>query len=244
MSRIQMKAIVIEDERLPRLSLIQKITEYHPDIEIVDQCEDAESAVRSVLLHKPDLLFLDIQLKDKDALWLLKQLENIKLPHIIFTTAYNSPQYLLQAIKYAAVDYLLKPIDIIELAQAIQKVRGIIAKQHTIPSPVYKDKTYSFRAYNSTLVVKTADIAYVKADGNYSNMFLSSGNEELIFERLGEIAQKLVNTSIIRAGKSHLINKEYIYKVEYKKRICILQTPADIQYKVALSSGGIEELSF
>ncbi len=237
-----MKAIVVEDELYPRLTLIQKLAEYHPEVEIIAQCEDADSALKAILGHRPDVLFLDIQLKEKDSLWLLEQLYDATvLPYIIFTTAYNDPNYLLKAIKYAAVDYLLKPIDIIELSRAIKKVKERMAGQNGFPN---EPKTHGFRTFNSTLVAKADDILYVKADGNYSNMFLITDNEETIFERLGEIERKLADEpGIVRAGKSHLVNKKYIYKIEYKKRICVMQTPSGKQYKVELSAGGMDDIN-
>ncbi len=243
-----MKAIVVEDELFPRLTLIQKLAEYHPDVEVVAQCEDVDVAMKAILQYRPDLLFLDIQLKARDSMWLLEQLKDaITLPYIIFTTAYDTPEYLLKAIKFAAVDYLLKPIDILDLSAAIKKVRDRMTNHHGLasqPESLVADttKTYSFHTFNSTLVLKATDILYVAADGNYSNMFLTTGKEELVFERLGEIGQKLTGTSIIRAGKSHLVNKSYVYKLEHKKRICILQTPQGNQYQLGLSASGISDL--
>lgn len=242
-----LKAIVVEDEEFPRLALIQKLAEYHSDIEIIDQCEDADDALKAVLLHHPDLLFLDIQLPGKDSLWLLEQLKEVThLPYIIFTTAYDMPEYLLKAIKFAAVDYLLKPVDIVELSQAVKKVRDRIAEKQKQGDKAFRTtetQVFSFRTFNSTLIVKAEDILYVKADGNYSDMYLVSGNQETIFERLGEIEHKLSGTTVVRAGKSHLINKTYIYKIEHKKRICILQIPSAKQYKVEISAKGIEDIS-
>ncbi len=242
-----MKAIVVEDELFPRLTLVQKLIEYHPDIEIIDQCEDADSAMKAILAHRPDVVFLDIQLKEKDSMWLLEQLSSAtELPYIIFTTAYDTPEFLLKAIKFAAVDYLLKPVDIIELSAAIKKVKDRINEQNGqlkfIPLAPEPPKTFAFHTYNSTLVLKASDILYVVADGNYCNMFLTTGNEETIFERLGEIEHKLTGTSIIRAGKSHLVNKNYVYKLEHKKRICVLQTPQGTQYRLNLSASGISDL--
>ena len=243
-----MKAIVVEDELFPRLSLVQKLTEYHPDIEIIAQCEDVESAMKAILVHHPDIVFLDIQLKEKTSLSLLEQLNGAtELPHIIFTTAYDIPEYLIKAIKFAAVDYLLKPIDIVELSAAIKKVKDKIKIQSEqikyMPSTPETAKTFTFHTYNSTLVLKASDILYVTADGNYCNMFLVTGNEEIIFERLGEIEHKLKGTTIIRTGKSHLVNKSYIYKLEHKKRICIFQTQQGTQYKLGLSASGISDLN-
>ena len=97
------RAIIVEDERLPRLSLIRKLEDYHPDIDIVECCEDYNSALKAILRHRPDILFLDIQLQGSTTLQLLCELkEAMPLPHIIFTTAYNNSEYLLQAIRLAA----------------------------------------------------------------------------------------------------------------------------------------------
>ncbi len=239
-----MKAVVVEDELFPRLTLVQKLAEYHPDVEVVAQCEDAADAIKAVLMHRPDVLFLDIQLKEKDAMWLLEQLRDVTvLPYIIFTTAYDTSEYLLKAIKFAAVDYLLKPIDILDLSRAVKKVRDKINEQNgsskNVPS---LPETYGFHTFNSTLLLKASDIMYITADGNYCNMFLATGKEETIFERLGEIEHKLTGTSVVRAGKSHLVNKDYIYKLEYKKKVCVLQTLRGDQYRLNLSASGMEDL--
>ena len=117
------RAIIVEDERLPRLSLIRKLEDYHPEISIVESCEDYSSALKAILRHRPDILFLDIQLQGHTTLELLRELkEAMPLPHIIFTTAYNNSEYLLQAIRFAAADYLLKPVDVSELAKAIRRI--------------------------------------------------------------------------------------------------------------------------
>ena len=91
--------IIVEDEELPRLSLKSKLETYHPDIEILAMCENAESALECILRNRPQILFLDIQLPGQNSMWLLEQLQQTgKLPQIIFTTAYTDPEYLLKAI--------------------------------------------------------------------------------------------------------------------------------------------------
>ena len=97
------RAIIVEDERLPRLSLMRKLEDFHPDIDIVECCEDYSSALKAILRHRPDIIFLDIQLQGSTTLQLLNELkEAMPLPHIIFTTAYNNSEYLLQAIRLAS----------------------------------------------------------------------------------------------------------------------------------------------
>ena len=117
-----LKAIVVEDERLPRLSLLQKLEDFRHEVEVIDSCDNYDSALQSILRHQPDLLFLDIQLQGRDAIQLLNEVRlTLPLPHVIFTTAYDDRKYLMNAIKLDAVDYLLKPIDKNELAAAITK---------------------------------------------------------------------------------------------------------------------------
>ncbi|MDR1553850.1 MAG: response regulator transcription factor [Prevotellaceae bacterium] len=233
-------AVIVEDERLPLLSLIQKLNEYHPDIEIADTCGDADTALEKILKIKPKLLFLDIQLPGKNSLWLVEQLNlalNI-MPYIIFTTAFNKTNYLLRAIKYQAVDYLLKPVNIVELAKAITKMKEISDKNINIP-----ERKYSFHTFNSTLVIYASEIAYCEAEGNYCKMFTSKHGEEAIFERLGEVEAKLLPSGLfVRAGRGHLINKKAIYKLDIRKQICYLKTDVGMLYEINMSSSGFAAL--
>ena len=232
--------VIVEDERLPLLSLIQKLNEYHPEIEIAETCGDAETALETILKIKPDVLFLDIQLPNKNSLWLIDELQAAitEMPYIIFTTAFKKTDYLLQAIKYQAVDYILKPVSIIDLAKALTKMKEKSDKKNKI-----SERKYSFPTFNSMLIIAATEIAYCEADGNYCKMFMMQYSEEAIFERLGEVEAKLLESGLfVRAGKSHLINKKCIYKIDAKKQICYLKTSTDSFYEVNLSSGGIATL--
>ena len=159
------RAIIVEDERLPRLSLLQKLKTYHPDIEVVDCCESYEASLTTILRHRPDILFLDIQLQGHTSLELLHELkEAIPLPHIIFTTAYSNSEYLLEAIRFAAADYLLKPVDVSDLAKAIRRIEECDA---TTPSSASQSQAqsgkFTFRTLNGTLYVSKDEVVYVRA---------------------------------------------------------------------------------
>ena len=235
------RAIIVEDERLPRLSLLQKLETYHPDIEVVDCCESYESALATILRHRPDILFLDIQLQGHTTLELLHELkEAIPRPHIIFTTAYSNSEYLLQAIRFAAADYLLKPVDVSDLAKAIRRIeeRDATAPAPT-PQPQAQSGKFPFRTLNGTLYVGKDEVVYVRASGNYSNIMLTEG-EEIVLERLGVIESKLGESHFIRAGRNLLLNRNLIYKVDRKRKCCILRTPSGREYSVELSAGGLE----
>ena len=231
-------AIVVEDELLPRLSLLQKLKEYHPEIQVIADCEDAETALDVILKLRPDVLFLDIQLSGQNSIWLIEQLQNTSVnPYIIFTTAYSEPEYLLKAIKIDAVSYLLKPVSIIELAQAIKKLKDKIdgIKKH---KPLHN--TVSFKTLNSTLVLKPDDVLYCEADGNYCQLYLENGTSEFVFERLGDLETRVAETSVIRAGKSFLVNTKYVYKIDHKHNICVLKSSDGKLHDVKLSPAGIK----
>ena len=100
-----LKTSVVEDERLPRLSLLQKLEDFRQEVEVIDSCDNYDSALQSILRHQPELLFLDIQLQGRDAIQLLNEVkQTLPLPHVIFTTAYADRKYLMSAGKLSAVD--------------------------------------------------------------------------------------------------------------------------------------------
>ena len=235
------RAIIVEDERLPRLSLLQKLETYHPDIEVVECCESYETALTAILRHRPDILFLDIQLQGHTTLELLRELkEAIPLPHIIFTTAYSNSEYLLQAIRFAAADYLLKPVDVSDLAKAIRRIEERDATAPTsAPQPQASSGKVPFRTLNGTLYAGKDEVVYVRACGNYSSMMLVEG-EEIVLERLGVIESRLGERHFIRAGRNLLLNRDLIYKVNRKHKNCTLRTPGGQEYDVELSAGGLD----
>ena len=238
-----MTAIIVEDEELPRLSLEEKLKTYHPDIRIVGMYDNCDSALEAILKLLPDMLFLDIQLPEKNSLWLidaLKKVTSAPLPHIIFTTAFNDSEYLLKAVKFSAVDYLLKPVALDELAAAIQKVKEKMNESHR-NRPA--EKTYSFKTLNSVLLAKETDIVYCEADGNYCQILLSNNHKEMVFERLGDVEEKIgSSTKIIRAGRSHLVNIGFITKINTKKQLCYFRLSSQTEVSLHISEGGMEDI--
>ena len=245
----RIRTIIVEDEFYPRESLISKLAEYHPEIEVLKACEDAESALVDILRLQPQLLFLDIQLPDKDGLWLADQLNQLtsntfKPPVIIFTTAFNDSEYLLKAIKLSALDYLIKPIMIDNLAIVISRFRKNI---DAIPNTRFQTEEtqgktlFRFKNNSGLLLVKAEDIAYVEGDGNYARMALASGESEAIFERLGEIEMALPPDIFLRVGKSLIVNKRYVRRINVRKSTAQIVTPLTT-YTLELSAGALKHL--
>ena len=235
-------AIIVEDEEFPRLSLIEKLKIYHPDICIVDACDNCDTALISTLKHQPDVIFLDIELPEKNSMWLIEQLIEVSsfpLPYIIFTTAYNDSDYLLNAIRLEAVDYLLKPIALKELNKAIQKVKRKM-KEINAKNLAEAENTFIFKTVNSILNVKESELVYCEADGYCSKLFFTNETTELVFENLGLIENKICNRDIIRAGRKYIINSRYIFKVDTKKYLCYFLLPLSGKLvHINLSENGI-----
>lgn len=241
------RAIIIEDEFHQRETLIQKLQEYHPDIDVVSVCESAEIALVEIVRCQPQLIFLDIQLPCKNGLWLADQLSQISCesftpPAIIFTTAYSDSEYLLNAIRLSAIDYLIKPILIENLTIAINrfKKQKESSSIHTLAEIVQKENMFRFKNFGGLLLVKAEDIAYVEGDGNYSIMYLANGEQEDIFERLGEIEQILSsNNAFVRIGKSTVVNKNYIRRINARQSSVQITTPS-ASYEVSVSANAIK----
>lgn len=237
----KLTTIVVEDERLPRLSLLAKLEEFGHTIEVVDACDDYDSARLSILRHRPALLFLDIQLQGRDSLHLLEELRpTMPLPYVIFTTAYSDRNYLMSAIKLSAVDYLLKPIDKGELAHAIAKAAARAAAEAAAPQPALPKK-FSFKSLNGKLFVAPADIAYIKANGNYSAVHTFHG-KDLVLESLLALEQRLPAGTFARVDRSTIVNLPRVYRLNHQQHSCILLSPDGQEQRLELSKNGIDKL--
>ena len=236
----KLKAIVVEDERLPRLSLLAKLEDFRHSVEVVDACDNYDIARMSILRHRPDLLFLDIQLQGCDSIQLLEELkQTIPLPYVIFTTAYSDRKYLMSAIKLSAVDYLLKPIDKGELAHAIAKAadRAVVETTATSSLP----ENLSLKSVNGKIFVAVDDIAYIKADGNYANICTFHG-QDLILESLMTLEQRLPANTFARVDRSTIVNLQRVYRLNHQQHTCILLSANGCELRLELTKSGMEKL--
>ena len=236
----KLKAIVVEDERLPRLSLLAKLEDFHHAMEVVDACDNYDSARMSILRHRPDLLFLDIQLQGHNSIQLLEELkQTIPLPYVIFTTAYSDRKYLMSAIKLSAVDYLLKPIDKGELAHAIAKAadRAVVET----PAPATLSEKLSFKSVNGKVFVSADDIGYIKADGNYACIY-TFHSQDLILENLLALEQRLPASTFVRVDRSTIVNLPRVYRLNHQQHTCILLSADGHELRLEMSRNGIEKL--
>ena len=238
----RLRTIVVEDELLPRLSLLQKLEAFAAQIEIVDDCDNFDAALASILMHKPDLLFLDIQLQGRNAIQLMEEVrKSIPLPAVIFTTAYSDSQYLMSAIKLSAADYLLKPIDRKDLAIAIAKVWNA-RQSETPPKETAFPEKYVFRTVNGKIAFEPQDIAYIRADGNYA-VVVTFKEEVVVLENLSSLQNRMDPSLFQRIDRSVIVNITKIYKINQRDYTCTFASSNTQDIQLKLSKAGVIFLS-
>jgi two-component system LytT family response regulator len=211
-------AILIDDEQHNLDNMQALLGAYCPQVTIVGTALNVEDGQRLVYSQQPDLLFLDIQMPRQNGFDLLRTMPEYDF-EVIFVTAYD--QYAIQALRFAAVDYLLKPIDIGELQAAVdrgidqrrRKVRhqqlenlmdlltvGQAREEHRIALPTAKE----------TRFVKTGDILRCQSSNNYTTFYLADGEALLVCKPIYEYDDLLKGHDFIRCHQSHLVNKRFI----------------------------------
>lgn len=215
------KTIIIDDEEDGREAL-RMAASYCPKLEIVGICESAKEGLKAITEKKPDLVFLDIQMPHMSGFEMLQQLETINF-HVIFVTAFD--QYAIKAIKFSALDYLLKPIDIDELQTAIRNINTVIDTDQTeyqlqalyknTPKKNEVSKRFAVPTLKGLLFVNANEIIYCLADGNYTTLYLTHKRELVVSKALGDFEEFLENEGFYRIHHSSLINLTHLQ--EYVK---------------------------
>ena len=218
------KAFIIDDEIQSRIFLNKMLQQYFPEILIVGEASTVEEAMQQITKHNPNIVFLDIQMKQETGFDLLKRLPQINFA-LIFTTAFD--KYAIKAFRFNAIDYLLKPIVISELIEAVNK-----AKQRTGLAPnnsrewveqLYKDiqnpkkiqDKISVPTAEGFIVISVNEIVYCHACSNYTEFHLTDKKCILSSYTLKQYDEILTGQSFFRAHRSFLINLSHVKK--YKK---------------------------
>jgi two-component system, LytTR family, response regulator len=213
-----LKAIIIDDEPYCCEILAAMLESDCPDIVVVSICSNASDGLIAIRQHLPDIVFLDVEMPKMNGFEMLEQLPAINF-HLIFTTSYD--QYALKAIRFSAIDYLLKPIDREELKKAVQKVKE--RQQVTIPQQleILMEKLKQNSNPASKIALPTMEglqmipietIVSCESDDNYTNIKLKTGKKLLVTRSLKEIEEILEQHSFIRVHRSYLVNLNEIEK--------------------------------
>lgn len=213
------RTVVIEDEQLSRTMLLKLLQEHCRQINVVAEADSVSTGLTAIAEQKPQLVFLDIELQSETSFEILERLPEIDF-ELIFTTAFD--HYALRAIKFCAIDYLLKPIDLNELLIAVAKAEKRLNHQYlnenlgTLLSNLKTGSQNNHRIALPTLegllFVRVSDIIYCESDGPYTRFFLKQPEKIMTSKHLKEYENLLDGYNFFRIHKSYLVNLQEIQK--------------------------------
>jgi len=215
-----LNAVIIEDEKKSREVLKNLIHDYCPNVHISGMAESVESGIDLITREKPDLVFLDIEMQSGSGFDLLERVGKVNF-EVIFTTAYE--QYALKAIKFSALDYLLKPIDIGDLKTAVEKIRSKTGHHDENEKVSQFIRNFSNRQQpkitlstsDGLVFILVEDIIRCEAQGAYTIFYIRNRKSIMVSKNLKEFQILLEDHHFFRIHNSHLINLNEIEK--YKK---------------------------
>ncbi len=212
-STTPIKTLLVDDEAAAR-ALLADLLQQDADIAIVAQAGNATEALAAIAAHKPELIFLDIEMPDQNGLHLAQELRSMQLDcHIVFVTAFN--HYAIEAFETAAFDYLLKPIIPGRLHKTLSRLK---ADRHTkdlsqrleLLSCCLAPENIRFATKTGFTMLDPRDILYAEADGNYTTLHLTHQEKTLVSMQLGRVESLLPASLFIRINRSALVNRRYI----------------------------------
>ncbi len=207
---ITLKAVIVEDSRLARNEL-KELMKAHGEIELVGEAGNVDDGYKLINKTNPDLLFLDINMPEKDGFELLEMLDHV--PTTIFTTAFD--EFAIKSFEYNAFDYLLKPINQKRFSTSVAK---LIEKNNSRPvtsdevKGLSLDKQIFIKDGEKCWLVKINDITLFEIVGNYTRVFFDN-NKPLIYKSLAQIEEKLPSDVFFRANRQQIININHVKKV-------------------------------
>ena len=238
---MSIRALIVDDEALAR-KRIRTLLREHPEIDIVAECSNGEEAIDAVEAHRPDLLFLDVQMPGLSGFDVLRTLGE-RAPLVIFVTAFD--QYALEAFRVSAVQYLLKPVEREEFSSAVQRAERLLQEPKgeslnaisDLLKQIGKPPTFLQRivvkSRGRTLFLKIDDVDWFESEGNYVRIHIK-GEKHLLRETMGGIEEKLDPQLFVRIHRTAIVNLE---------RIEELSPTSHGEYRVVLRGGARLTLS-
>ncbi|AWX43839.1 Chemotaxis response regulator protein-glutamate methylesterase of group 2 operon [Flagellimonas maritima] len=207
---MNIRAVIVEDSRLARNEL-KELIKKHDGIELLGEAENVDLGYELIQKERPDLLFLDINMPEKDGFELLEMLDDV--PITVFTTAFD--EYAIKSFEYNALDYLLKPINEKRFAMALDKVKAKLAGNK---DGIIKTEQLSYNSQifikdgESCWLVRIRDISHFEIVGNYTRVFFED-KKPLLYRSLNQVEEKLPEQSFFKANRQQIVNTNFINNV-------------------------------
>ena len=229
-----MTAIIVDDELHCREVLRIMLEMHCPEVKVLQECEDGFKAIEAIHLHNPDVVFMDIEMPEMNAFDTLQKLDDINF-QIIFTTAYD--QYAIKAIKFSALDYLLKPVDADELIAAVTKASEekeqvqqvqIQQLQQNLQHPG-NDFRMMIATNEGPYFISTEDILFAEGRNNYTHFHLTRQRKLVASKTLLEFENLLSDQGFLRVHKSYLVNLKYVERYLSKNGTLLLTDGIEVE---------------
>ncbi len=238
---MKLTAIIADDEPKIVESLRSKLERHFSWITVSACAYQGKELLEAVERHRPDVLFLDIEMPGQQGLELLHVLRSRGNPvQVIIISAYQHPEYFRKAIHEGVASYLVKPILLSELSEAIAHVTARLSTTAAIP-PAAGQKVVDLPIVQGRIVLSESQIVYVEAEGNYCRVFMAGGRSELVLESMKSLEARYAGTSLFRADRSHLVNADHVFKVSVQTRQCHFLEAAS-QPPVDLNETGVRNV--
>jgi two-component system, LytTR family, response regulator len=239
------RALIVDDEEGAR-NLLERLLSRIPDITVCGKASSADEALEMVIANEPDLVFLDVQMPEKNGFQLVDYFKKYLLnTTVIFVTAHA--EFAINALKVSAFDYLLKPVMMNQLNETILRYkaeRRQVSKDRKVDillEMANRPCKLKFNTRSGYILVSPAEIMYCEADVNYTIIYLSSESKEIITINLGRLEEILAPYSFFRISRSILINTAFLKKADRQKKKCIL-VKADDKVMLDIPPNHIREL--
>jgi two-component system LytT family response regulator len=216
MSRI--KAVIVDDESNNSELIHNLLRLYCENVEVVAVADSVRSGYKTILETKPDLVFLDVQMQDGTGFDLLKCFDTFTFK-VIFVTAHQ--EFAIEAFKYSAVDYLLKPVSPAHVIAAVKKAEQSLSVEDlqlqlqavlsNASAPARNKKKVVLKTLDRIYSVSIENIVRFESEGNYTKVFLTDGTKIMVSRLIKEFEELLENNDFARVHQSHLINTEFMF---------------------------------
>ena len=220
MNNTSIKSLIIDDDPFIQDLLQDKLNQYIPEVDLLSTASSGEEGLEKIKTYQPELIFLDVEMSDMTGFEMLSKVEDINF-QTIFITSYS--HYAIKAIRFNALDYLVKPIDLGELKAAIKRYkekskkldRSNNVKQALDNLNTKKDaeKILTLQTQEGEIRLALKNIIRAEGERNYSYIYLSNGKKKLTTKTLGDLEDLLNDKGFFRCHKSHLVNFDHIQSI-------------------------------
>jgi two-component system LytT family response regulator len=210
--------IIIDDETKCVHTLELIIQRHCPELQLLASCDSAESGLEAIRTHRPQVVFLDIEMPKMNGFDMLDKVGKIDF-HVVFTTAYS--QFAIKAFQYSALNYLLKPIDPDDLIDTVGRIQNLKRPPQqeqidilleTLRRPEPKMQRIALSTHDGLIFVQTTDIMYCQSENNYTWVYLTKGGKHLLAKTLKEFEETLPALDFYRIHNSYLVNLNEIQR--------------------------------